>query len=58
MTKKLCVYCGRSVTNGGSMCQACREKLPFVRRIIAIGVEIKLRAAKEKALHELQSKQE
>lgn len=48
MKKKPCVYCGMNISSGGNVCQACREKLPLVRRIIAIGVELKLQAAKEK----------
>lgn len=44
-----CYYCGGTVWRGRSVCRVCETKLEVVRRLLAIGVEIRLRAAEEAA---------
>lgn len=48
--RRRCYYCRRKQTvPGESVCRACEAKLAVVRRLLAIGVAIKLRAAEESA---------
>ena len=47
-----CYYCGRVTAQGRSVCGYCEAKLPVVRRLLAVGAEIRLQAAKEAARRE------
>lgn len=47
-----CYYCGRVTGQGRSVCGYCEAKLPVVRRLLAVGAEIRLQAAKEAARRE------
>lgn len=42
---KRCYYCRKAAVQGRLYCKACEEKLKVVRRLMAVGAEIKLRAA-------------
>lgn len=33
---KKCRYCGKNVTNGGDICVNCRDKLPYVRKLLSM----------------------
>lgn len=48
MAKKTCIYCGTAVYKDNRICTNCEEKLKLIRRILALGVEIKLQAGREK----------
>lgn len=47
--QRKCCYCNKSALQGRSVCRVCETKLEVVRRLLAIGVEIRLRAAEEAA---------
>lgn len=48
VNKPTCIYCGARVYKEVHICPNCQEKLKLIRRIIAIGVEIRLQAGKER----------
>ena len=50
---KPCRYCGgQCKASEGDICGYCREKLPVVRRLIAVGRLIRLCAEEEKKLRQ------
>lgn len=47
-TKRVCKYCGSISYSGTDMCATCNEKLPIIRKIVAIGHKIKRQAILER----------
>ena len=46
---KRCYYCRKAAVHRRLYCKACEEKLKVVRRLMAVGAEIRMQAAKESA---------
>lgn len=46
--KQVCRYCGKPAWQDKKVCVTCQDKLTVVRRLIAVGIQIKLRAAEER----------
>lgn len=43
-----CRYCNRKVASEGNVCSTCREKLPYVRRLLELANVIKEAAERER----------
>lgn len=50
--QKKCVYCGATTDYYHDVCRYCRNKLPTVRKLIAVGNMIRRRAEEEKKIQQ------